>query len=351
MMKSLLRRRAIVLIRAVVSLSMASSLAILSVACAQSSDPPAVTGEATAKYVFTFPGVGTDSTGIDAIALANKKGWFAEEGIEIRDAGAIAIPEFVPALLSGSITGATLMTSNGIAANDNGADLVQVAVNSYTTKDRPHMIFVVAKDSPIKKATDLVGKRIAVPALDGCNSGFPLEYLKQGGVNEPSKAITFITMPPEAVVTALERGEADVAGLHVTLEQTATLYPDVRVLFTDYDILGTKGGDISYWFPRSYVEQNEDAIAAFVRVVAKTNNWMLDNPEEALEYYQTEVNPQANKELISAPHWAEDALIDPSHIQVWIDILSEKDSFQEPLKSIPDLESLYTNEYNPLSKN
>jgi hypothetical protein len=40
-------------------------------------------------------------------------------------------------------------------------------------------------------------------------------------------------------------------------------------------------------------------------------------------------------------------LIDGTHVQLWIDLLSEGSSFQEALKTVPTADSLYTNKYNP----
>jgi ABC-type nitrate/sulfonate/bicarbonate transport system substrate-binding protein len=192
----------------------------------------------------------------------------------------------------------------------------------------------------------LVGKKIGVPALDGCNAGFPLEFAKQAGVENPSKALKFVVAPPEVLMDALKRGEIDVAGLHNMPDTTAKLYPEVDILFTDYDIFGNRGGDITYWFPKKFVEQNPDAIRHFVAALAKTNNWINENPEEAKRLYIEKINPNANAELLTLAHFGEDALIDDSHTQLWIDILSSGDSVQ-PLKRTWSVEELTTNRYNP----
>ncbi|MDR3294288.1 MAG: ABC transporter substrate-binding protein [Clostridiales Family XIII bacterium] len=302
------------------------------------------TGEES--YVLKWASIGTNPTSVDAVSIGVYKGFFAEAGIEFEDVGEVAIPQFVPALLSGGVTGATLMTSNGIAAIDSGGEIIEVAVNSYTTKELPHMVFVTAENSPVKNGKDLEGKRVGVPAIDGCTAGFPIEYAAQAGVEDPNAAIQFVVMPDTSLIESLRKGDIDVAGLHLPPAVVEKLYPDTEILFTDYDILDNRGGDISYYFPKSYIEENEEAVRRFIGAIAKTNNWINENTEEAVRIYREEINPNANADLLYAAHFAEDALIEESHTDLWIDILSAGGSIQ-PLENEWTFEQVATNEYNP----
>jgi ABC-type nitrate/sulfonate/bicarbonate transport system substrate-binding protein len=328
------------------------ALLSLMTACGGSGGDAADVGDADAgdanesPYVFKWASFGTGLTSVDAMSIGVYNGFFEEENVVIESVGEVAIPEYIPALLSGSVTGAMLMTSNGIAAIDNGADIIEVAVNSYTTEELPHMVFVVSEDAPIYDGKDLEGKRIGIPAIDGCTAGFPLEYAKQAGVDDPNKALPFVVIPDSGLVEALRNGEVDVVGLHVPQHVAEKIYPDTRLLFTDYDILDNRGGDISYYFPKSFVEENEEAVRRFIAAVAKSNNWINEHPEESVRIYKEEINPNANVYLLYAPHFAEDALIDQSHTDIWIDILSAGDSIQ-PLENSWTFDDVATNGYNP----
>jgi ABC-type nitrate/sulfonate/bicarbonate transport system substrate-binding protein len=310
---------------------------------------PAADG-APQKHLFKIASVGTSATSVEVVSIGLKKGFFEEENIEVENVGDLAIPATSPALLQGQITVAALMTSNGIALADKGGDIIEVATFQSTTKEVPHMIFVVAKDSPIKRGSDLVGKKVGVPALDGCNSGFPIEYVRQDGVENPKDAFTFVVTPGELTIEALLKGEYDVAGLHgLAVDDVAKLYPDVRILFTDFDILGTDGGDISWWVKNSLAKENPDAVRAFVSAVAKTQNWINENPEEAKELYVKEIHSDINELLFAVRPLVQNALVRPSTLQVWIDILSADDSFDEKLTRQWTVDELYTNEFNPFA--
>jgi ABC-type nitrate/sulfonate/bicarbonate transport system substrate-binding protein len=80
-------------------------------------------------------------------AIAIAKGFFEEEGIEIEDVGVIDIPQHVNALASGTVDAIALMTSEGLAAIDNGADLVQVAGDQSTKEGLEHMTVLLSHQS------------------------------------------------------------------------------------------------------------------------------------------------------------------------------------------------------------
>ncbi|MDR2089976.1 MAG: ABC transporter substrate-binding protein [Clostridiales Family XIII bacterium] len=341
-----------IIFRSGISIVLAAVLSAGMTACGDSgadrSDADAGSDPAASEepFVITLPSIGTSATNLDNIAIGIHKGFFEEENIQIKDAGEIAIPEFVPALLSGTITGATLMTSNGLAAIDNGGPIIQVGTMSETVEENPHMNFIVMKDSPIEGGGDLQGKKIGIGGLSGCTAGFPLEYAKQGGIEDPNDDVTFVTTPEISLVSALEKGEIDVVGLHSSPEQIAFLYPETRILFSDYDIFEDRGGDIGYYFPIEYAEENPEAISHFLAAVAKTQKWINENREEALKIYLEEINPNANADLLRIPHFSDDAVIKQDHTELWIDILGAGDSIQ-PLENEWTFDQVATNKYNP----
>jgi ABC-type nitrate/sulfonate/bicarbonate transport system substrate-binding protein len=303
-------------------------------------------GAGDAAYVFKIAGLNTGATGVDSASVGLAKGFFAEEGVTLENAGDIAIPQYTSALLQGSLDAIMLMTSDGVAAVDNGADIVSVAGGFAVTEEKPHMIYVVLEDSPLQYGDSISGKKVGIAGLGGCLAGFPLEYARQIGVADPKGEVELITSPENTLVDSLRAGTYDIVGLHVQPAQAEKLYPGTRILFTDYDLFGDKGGDIDWYVKRSLAEENPDAVRAFVAGVAKTNNWINENQDEALELYRT-LAPEINEDLYRVAIYAKDGLLYEDHIQVWIDLFSTGTNIQELVNKDLTPADIFTNEYNP----
>jgi ABC-type nitrate/sulfonate/bicarbonate transport system substrate-binding protein len=240
------------------------------------------------------------------------------------------------------------MTSDGVAAVDNGADIVSVAGGMDVTEEKPHMLYLVNEDSPLRYGDSISGKKVGIAAIGGCLAGFPLEYARQIGVVDPKAEVELITSPENTLVDSLRAGTFDIVGLHILPAQVEKLYPGTRILFTDYDLFGDKGGDIDWYVKRSLLEENPDAVRAFVAGIAKTNNWINENTEEAMEVYRGLV-PEINEDFYRAAHFAEDGLLYEDHIQLWIDLFGSGTNIQDLVTKDLKPGDIFTNEYNPNS--
>ncbi|MDR2108308.1 MAG: hypothetical protein LBP28_02445 [Coriobacteriales bacterium] len=108
-----------------------------------SSEPSTVT--------LKFQGLGGSPNTTDAPTIGVAQGYFAEEGIEVQNVGNIQVPQWVPSLENGDIDACLIMTSEGLAAIDNGSNIIAVAGGSDTYgAENTHMTFLVKKDSPIR---------------------------------------------------------------------------------------------------------------------------------------------------------------------------------------------------------
>jgi ABC-type nitrate/sulfonate/bicarbonate transport system substrate-binding protein len=302
-----------------------------------------------AKYVFKLAGIGASAIAIEPLSVGIEKGFFAEEGIEVVDVGEVDVLQFVALLESGSVDAGLTMESDGVAAVDVGADIVEVAVGPSVSEEKPHMAYVVLEDSPIQYGDDLVGAKIGLTGLNGCNLGFVYEYAAQQGLADPAKDLDVISASAPALLESLRAGDLDVIGLHGTTNEVLIkkIYPDVRVLFTDYDIAQDRAGDIAWYLRRSWAEEDPDRAKAFVSAIAKINNFLNEQPEEALEIYRKVAKTELNEEIFNTPYYAPDGKIVESHLQFWIDTLTKPDSFQPLKNNNITFDDIATNQYNP----
>jgi NitT/TauT family transport system substrate-binding protein len=139
---------------------------------------------------------------------------------------------------------------------------------------------MVAKDSPIQTPADLVGKTIAVIALNSQQHFIVRMALEQAGV-DPDK-VKFIQLPPDSMDQALASGQVDAAvftepfmtveaqkGSRVILKNEATAVP------ADVDVNGT-----GYLTTKSFLADHPDLVQDFYEAVSESISYSRDHQDE-----------------------------------------------------------------------
>ena len=278
--------------------------------------------------------------GVDTIAVAEELGFFKEQKIKIERVGIIPWAQLIPSLISGKLDFAGGHINRVAAAVAAGAKVKAVAANTLTTKEKPHMTFVVKEESPIKTPNDILGKKVAIMAYGGCNEYTPYEYLKKNGLSDPKGTFEIVTVPAGKEEETLRKGDVEIAGTH---DDPANLLGrgGVRILFTDYDIWGDVGGQAPYFAAESYIQENPDLVKRFVTVIGKVNKWVNENQQQAIEINAKRYNVDAEKVRVN--YYVSDAVIKEDTVKLWIDILNG----YKDLKSQISPSDIYTNEFNP----
>ena len=175
--------------------------------------------------------------------------------------------------------------SNAAAANaiDVGAsDMIQMA-NGFIhgvpfgyfagaalySSAEPTLVLCVAKDSPIKKATDFEGQTIAVIALNSVRSISVLEWLRVNGAD--ASKVKIFEAPFPTMLAGIERGTF-AAGLlaepFVTLGANTT-----RQFAKTYDTIG-KEFYVNAWFAnRDWIKRSPDVARRFRSAIYETAQW------------------------------------------------------------------------------
>ncbi|MFZ2948507.1 MAG: ABC transporter substrate-binding protein [Desulfuromonadaceae bacterium] len=280
---------------------------------------------------------------VNPLELAGILGYLKEAKIKLQYVGALGSSAVIPALLSGGIDIGNGHIPRAIGATSRGARLKAVAASSHTTKEKPHMTYMVLENSPIKTYKDLVGKRVTVAAWGGCNEYTAYEYVRTKGVKNPKQAIKTQVVTPGTEETVLRTNNTDVAGIHQSPD-ILLKRPGWRVLFTDYDIWGGVGGNAPHYMTDDFIKANPDLVRRFVGVIAKTNNFMNKNPLKARQLYAEHY--KLKLENVSINYYEPDAILQPNTISLWNDILLAYGDIKKPVP----IEKVYTNEFNPYYK-
>ncbi|CAL9341694.1 ABC transporter substrate-binding protein [Streptomyces sp. enrichment culture] len=230
------------------------------------------------------------------------------------------------------------------------------AVISYYGADRhAYNGFYVLKDSPIRSARDLIGKKVGMNTL-GAHSEAMLDiYLQRGGLSQADiDTVEPLVVPPVNTEQSLRQKQIDVAVLGGILRDKALETGGIRPLFTDYQLLGAFSAG-TYVMTDRFLQRNPDTARTFVTAVGRAIEWSRSTPHEEVVDRMTEIVKKRGRNEDTAPlkFWrsygvAETAgRITGKELQLWIDWLAERGDIDKGRVTLSDL---YTNEFNAYRK-
>jgi len=140
--------------------------------------------------------------------------------------------------------------------------------------------WIVLENSSIKSAKDLVGKKIAVNTVGAHVDYVTREYLARSGLSPNDVQLVQIPIPQHEQV--LKQGQVDVvAPLGVVVDKIEAS-KDVRVLFSDYDIIQDQTHCVLFTSEK-FLKENPEAAKRLTEGIAKAADWAKEHPKEAKE--------------------------------------------------------------------
>lgn len=275
--------------------------------------------------------------------IADELGFFKEEGINPVFTGVIPPGQHVAAVVAGTNDVGTLHINRTIAGIQSGAKIKAVVAGTESSKQYPHMTYIVLENSPIKTAQDLIGKKVGVVAIGGCHEYTPYEWLRKNGIADPKGKFTFVAVPPGTEEQALRSGQIDVYGA-MGIPVDIMSRGGIRVLFDDVDVWGTVAGNTPWYFSEKFIQEKPDVVKRFVKAIARAQEWMNANPDKVAEIMGKRGGVDPKK--VSVMHYAERGVIKEDSIQIWIDLLRNYGELTRDYKPA----EIYTNEFNENAK-
>ena len=143
------------------------------------------------------------------ITYANDLGYFKDAGLDVQISLMQSGPVIAPADIGGTLDVGAANIASIAAARERGLLLKFFAPASIATPTTLTDPIMVKKGSPIKSATDLNGKTVAIVAMKTMqHAAFMLWADKHGG---DSKTIKLIEIPFPEMIGALDSGRVDAA--------------------------------------------------------------------------------------------------------------------------------------------
>ncbi|HWQ79525.1 MAG TPA: ABC transporter substrate-binding protein [Anaerovoracaceae bacterium] len=258
--------------------------------------------------------------------VAEKKGFFEEEGVKIIYTGETQPPQRIASILNGDNNVGTAHPNTLAIAREGGAPVRGVARSIIEPPEDiddihlQHMWWVTDKNGPyqtwedVKAATDS-GKKVKIQLLlrNACIDFLTDKILTEYDINKEN--IEYITMPDIEGVLALKNGLVDIITPHPTFYKATEDTGIHNILTTSREVAGENAGTYLYYFSDEYIAENSEAIKHFVAAIKKAERWANDNPEQTAKWTEEAIGVpvQANH------YYARNAVIYDDQIQVWID--------------------------------
>jgi len=139
----------------------------------------------------------------------------------------------------------------------------------YNTK-APTLLLCVAKNSPVRRASDLAGKTISVGTLRGSADISTRAWLERQHVD--SASVRIIELPFSEMSAALDRGTVDAATI-VEPALAAALKAGARPFAKIYDAVAPKYVQNVWATSDDYAQQNADVLKRFVASIYDVARW------------------------------------------------------------------------------
>jgi NitT/TauT family transport system substrate-binding protein len=278
--------------RVILSSVLAVALAATGTACSGSSDDKNSSSGSANGLEKTEITVGAMPVADDApLQIAVQQGLFKAEGLNVKLQTIAGGVEAIPKLKSGALDISFSSFFSFLGANAAGALDVRFVAEGFQSAPGTHTL-LVAKDSPIRTAKDLAGKKVAVNTKRNIASLLVRAALEPSGVKLDDDK-NFVAMPFPAMETALKNKSVDavqaVEPFVTQLQQSigARVLVDLSQGPTaDFPIAG-------YATTTGFATKNPKTVAAFQRALAKAQTMATDHKtvQSILPSY-TQITPQ-----------------------------------------------------------
>lgn len=298
------------------------------------------------KEVLTLKTNTKKNCGSTPWVIAEKKGFFAEEGLNIEYTGELTTPQVLPSVLNGTnhIGGAhinTLATYIAAGAKIKGVTLgdVDPDPNSNVDPKYRHMRFYLSPKLGVDSLEELVkkknGAKITINGTDpNCTTFIASKAFENLGFDRSQ--IQFVVFDTDtAALQAAQQGNLDIVGVHPPFYKLASDSKLTQVFDTKDTGLGEAAGSLAYYFTEKFIQEKPEAVQRFVRAIKKAQAWSVqpENEHEAIELTAAYIGQPVN-----AVHYYYSGKGFPDRlIQPWLDDLVATGHLKKGQLAVNDL--------------
>ena len=260
--------------------------------------------------------------------VAEKLGYFTEEGIRVVYTGETQPALQIPSILRGNNDVGSGHPNTLAVANSVGAKLVAVMESivdpapGYDPKFRHMWWFVNPSKYPnVKKFSDLkkVPGKLKFSTISNNICADFLANLLADKYGIPRDKIEWVSMPDIQAVQALKQGLIDVGGVHPPFYKGMQDAREIKIADSLETGLGASAGLNYYWFTASYVKKHPSEVGGFVRAIKRAQRWANSHPEQAAKWVEGAIGVP----VTGNHYYAEEATIVEREIEPWLKYLED----------------------------
>jgi NitT/TauT family transport system substrate-binding protein len=240
------------------------------------------TAPAGAQTVTLHIGTTPTDTGAQ-VYYAMDLGLFKKAGFEVEVSSLNAGNAISTAVSAGSFDIGQSAVSSLALAYLHGIPFVIIAPGGAYSSKLPTSELIVAKNSPITKASDLVGKIVAVNALKSITSIAVDAWLDANGVKPDS--VKFVELPFTETAVALTSGRIDAAFISEP-SLGAALQSGARIIGHPYDAIAPDFLISAWYTTADYAKTHPDIVRKFAAIMAEAGTWANAHQSESAAILQ-----------------------------------------------------------------
>ncbi|MEU9656431.1 ABC transporter substrate-binding protein [Streptomyces chartreusis] len=311
----------------------AGALLLVGTACGSSdsgsSDAGASSGGVTTVKLGLIPIVD-----VAPLYLGQKKGFFEKQGLKLEFTAAQGGAAIVPGVASGQFQFGFSNVTSLMVAQSNGVPVKAVAngIASTGVRGKDFNGLMVKKDSPVKSAKELEGKKVAINTLKNINETAVRQAVRQAG-GDPDK-VELVEMAFDQMPAALDQGQIDAAC--VVEPATATIRSQGgREIASPLIDVAPELTVAMYFTSTQYAQQHPDVVKKFQDATTESLAYAEAHPDEARQIVTTYTKiPASVLEQVVLPKWPAEA--NRPSIEALMKLGEEDGLF----KKTPDLDAL-----------
>ncbi|MFB6636320.1 ABC transporter substrate-binding protein [Streptomyces chartreusis] len=266
--------------------------------------------------------------------LGQKKGFFEKQGLKLEFTSAQGGAAIVPGVASGQFQFGFSNVTSLMVAQSNGVPVKAVAngIASTGVRGKDFNGLMVKKDSPVKSAKELEGKKVAINTLKNINETAVRQAVREAG-GDPDE-VELVEMAFDQMPAALDQGQIDAAC--VVEPATATIRSQGgREIASPLIDVAPELTVAMYFTSTQYAQQHPDVVKKFQDATAESLAYAEAHPDEARQIVTTYTKiPASVLEQVVLPKWPAEA--NRPSIEALMKLGEEDGLF----KKTPDLDAL-----------
>lgn len=266
--------------------------------------------------------------------LGQKKGFFEKQGLKLEFTTAQGGAAIVPGVASGQFQFGFSNVTSLMVAQSNGVPVKAVAngIASTGVRGKDFNGLMVKKDSPVKSAKELEGKKVAINTLKNINETAVRQAVREAG-GDPDE-VELVEMAFDQMPAALDQGQIDAAC--VVEPATATIRSQGgREIASPLIDVAPELTVAMYFTSTQYAQQHPDVVKKFQDATAESLAYAEAHPDEARQIVTTYTKiPASVLEQVVLPKWPAEA--NRPSIEALMKLGEEDGLF----KKTPDLDAL-----------